>query len=82
MHHLLNFHNLKKTKLFFHLSGLEEYWQKKPAQGTTQLTIHYSNHNQEGGENHQIPYRSPLVLHYAAEWLCFRLFHLINQLHQ
>lgn len=81
-HHLLNFHNLKKTKLSFHLSGMEEYWLQQPTKGTTQLTIHYSNHNQEGRETHQIPYRSPLVVPHAAEWLSFRLFHLINQLHQ
>lgn len=81
-HHLIHFNSIKKTKLHFHLSGLDEYWQQQPATGSVQLTIHYSNHTQEGGESHQIPYRSPLVVHYAAEWLSFRLFHLINQLHQ
>lgn len=82
MNHLVRFHNQGKTSLYFHLSGLEEYWTKEPPKGTTQVIIHYRNHNQEGGETHQIPYRSPLVLSYAAEWLSFRLFHLINQLHQ
>ena len=82
IHHLLKFNGLIKTKLFFHLSGLEEYWSKQGPTGTTQLVIHYSNQSQEGGETHHIPYRSPLVIHYAAEWLSFRLFHLINQLHQ
>lgn len=80
--HLINFHGLKRTKLFFHISGLNDYWKQLPKNGYTQLTIHYSNHSQEGGETHQIPYRSPLVTYYAAEWLSFRLFHLINQLHQ
>ncbi|MFI4918221.1 MAG: competence/damage-inducible protein A [Legionellales bacterium] len=80
--HLLYFHNLQKTKLHFHLSGLDEYWSQQPATGSTQVTIHYSNQNQEGGETHELPYRSPSVVPYAAEWLSFRLFHLINQLHQ
>lgn len=80
--HLLNFNSIKRTKLYFHLSGLDEYWSQQTANGTTQLIIHYSNNNQEGGETHQIPYRSPSVLYYAAEWLSFRLFHLIDQLHQ
>lgn len=80
--HLVHFHNLQETNLYFHLTGLEEYWSQQATKGTTQLTIHYRNHNQEGGETHEIPYRSPLVVHHAAEWLCFRLFHLINQLHQ
>ena len=82
VHHLINFSSLNKTRLSFHLSGLEEYWSKKPAKGQTQLIIHYSNENQEGGETHLIPYRSPSVVPHAAEWLSFRLFHLINQLHQ
>ncbi|TAL65251.1 MAG: competence/damage-inducible protein A, partial [Legionella sp.] len=79
---LINFHGLEKTRLSFHLSGLSEYWQQQPITGFSQLMVHYSNQEQEGGETHEIPYRSPLVLYYAAEWLSFRLFHLINQLHQ
>jgi molybdopterin-biosynthesis enzyme MoeA-like protein len=81
-HHLINFNNLEDTNLYFHLTGMEEYWRPEPAKGSTQLTIHYSNQNQQGGERHQIPYRSSLVVYHAAEWLSFRLFHLINQLHQ
>lgn len=82
LHHLLNFNDLKKKALYFHITGLEDYWQQKTSTGTTQLTIQYSNHNQQGKETHTIPYRSPAVLEYAAEWLSFRLFHLIDQLHQ
>lgn len=81
-HHLLNFNSLEKTELSFHLRGLKEYWSAEPVKGQTQLTIHYHNQNQEGGETHLIPYRSPSVVAHAAEWLSFRLFHLINQLHQ
>ncbi|MCL5272992.1 MAG: competence/damage-inducible protein A [Gammaproteobacteria bacterium] len=80
--HLFNFHQMQSTNVHFHLKGLDEYWQQQPGKHTTLLTINYSNQNQEGGETHQIPYRSPLVVYYAAEWLSFRLFHLINQLHQ
>jgi len=80
-HHLINFHQLNQNKLSFHLSGLEDYWTQQQATGQTQLVIHYSNHQQEGGETHFIPFRSSLVVFYAAEWLSFRLFHLINQLH-
>lgn len=82
VHHLINWHGLAQTKLHFHLSGLDDYWSKQPSMSTTQLIIHYSNQDQEGGETHTMPFRSPLVVHYAAEWLSFRLFHLINQLHQ
>ena len=79
--HLLNFNGMIKTKIFFQLNGLEEYWNQQTPKGKTQLTIHYSNQNQEGGETHEIPFRSPLVILYAAEWLSYRLFHIINQLH-
>jgi nicotinamide-nucleotide amidase len=81
-HHLLNFHSMNKRSLFFHLQGLTEYWSGQPASGQTQLTIRYGNQNQEGDETHTIPFRSPSVVSYAAEWLSFRLFHLIKQLHQ
>lgn len=79
---LIKFNGLVKTKLFFHITGLEEYWSKQKPTGSTQLIIDYSNQEQTGRETHTIPFRSPLVVHYAAEWLSFRLFHLINQLHQ
>lgn len=81
LQNLVYFHNSKPTTLNFHLSGLDEYWSQQTTKGTSHLVIQYSNQNQEGGEKHEIPYRSPLVIHYAAEWLSFRLFHLINQLH-
>ncbi|MFI4962978.1 MAG: competence/damage-inducible protein A, partial [Legionellales bacterium] len=79
---LVYFNNLKKTKLQFHLSGLDEYWSDQPSKGSTQVVIHYKNQTQQGGETHELPYRNALVIHYAAEWLSFRLLHLINQLHE
>ncbi|MDI1351221.1 MAG: competence/damage-inducible protein A [bacterium] len=81
VHHLINFNGAVNNKLSFTLSGLEEFWSKQVTKGQTQVIIHYRNQKQEGGETHLIPYRSPLVVNHAAEWLSFRLFHLINQLH-
>ncbi|BCA94201.1 competence protein [Legionella antarctica] len=82
VHHLLNFHSTNKSTLSFHLSGLAEYWSQQPVKAQTQLTIQFNNHIKQGRETHLIPYRSPSVLFHAVEWLSFRLFHLINQLHQ
>jgi len=79
---LLNFHGQNKTKMLFHVRGLEEYWSQQPSKGFTQLSIHYNNQEKEGSETHLIPYRTSLVVDLAAEWLSFRLVHLINQLHQ
>ncbi|QMT61156.1 molybdopterin-binding protein [Legionella sp. PC997] len=82
IHHLLHFSGLHQNMLYFHIRGLTEYWQQQPTNGTTQLIIDYSNHYQKGRETHNIPYRNVSVVEHAAEWLCCRLFHLINQLHQ
>lgn len=78
---LVYFHKVDHTTLHFHLSGLEEYWSQKGPLGSSHLLIHYTNQNEEGGEKHEIPYRNPMVLNYAAEFLSFRLFHLLNHLH-
>ena len=80
-HGLIHCHQHKDSNMHFYLHGLNEYWLGQQPQGKTQVTIHYGNPHQEGKETHHLPYRSPLVVHYAAEWLSFRLFHLINQLH-
>ncbi|GGI85238.1 competence/damage-inducible protein A [Legionella impletisoli] len=77
--HKLTFHE-RESRLHFYISGLQEYWENITS-SNTQLTIKYQNDGQQGSETHEIPYRSPLVLEYATEWLCFRLLHLINQLH-
>lgn len=81
MYDLLNFSGLKTTTPYFHITGLTDYWQKKPITGTTQLTIHYNMGKEQGSETHTLPYRTPSVLEHAAEWSSFRLFHFINQLH-
>jgi nicotinamide-nucleotide amidase len=80
---LVNFHEAKNPGLYFRLQGLKEYWtEQQPHGGTTSVSITYTSANGSGSETHELPYRSPMVIHYAAEWLSFRLFHLINQLHQ
>jgi nicotinamide-nucleotide amidase len=81
-HPWLNFHDIGDSNtLFFHVSGLKEYWEQQSG-SITDITIKYHNDIEHGSETHQMPYRSPLVIEYAAEWLSFRLFHLIDQLHQ
>ncbi len=82
-YHKLIFHNKNNTaELYFHLSGLQEYWSQQEDKITTSITIKYHNDIEHGSETHQIPYRGPHVVYYAAEWLSFRLLHLIDQLHQ
>ncbi|CDZ77724.1 Exported protein 10 [Legionella massiliensis] len=81
----VKFYPYEQAELHFHLRGLKEYWSGEGKTGKTQLSIEYKNNRlsgKESHESHELPFRSPLVVHYAAEWLSFRLFHLINQLHQ
>ncbi|STX39258.1 competence/damage-inducible protein A [Legionella feeleii] len=79
----LKFYDSPDAKVHFHLQGLKEYWEQKPAANAkSELLIRYQHGNKQGKEEHTISYRSNLVVHFAAEWLSFRLFHLINQLHQ
>lgn len=81
LHHLLHFNNSNRTDIYFHISGLEDYWEQKPINGYTDLRLQYHINQQEGSESYQIPYRTPAVLEYATEWLSFRLLQIINQLH-
>lgn len=81
-HRWLTFHDTdNKHNLYFHITGLKEYWTQQSG-STTDVIIKYNNEIEHGSEMHTIPYRSPLVVDYAAEWLSFRLLHLIDQLHQ
>ncbi|VEG92249.1 competence/damage-inducible protein A [Legionella spiritensis] len=83
-----NYHLLRFTdqpvpeRLHFELNGLVEYWTQNTEQTTTAITINYRYGHKTGEESHELPYRSALVIHLAAEWLCFRLLHLIDQLHE
>ena len=77
----LKFNDEGKSHLYFHLSGLDEYWLHASEAKTTRLTIKYHNDIEHGSETQDIPFRNALVVEYAAEWLCFRLLHLIDQLH-
>lgn len=72
-----------QVQLYFHLTGLDAFWSDTAFHGgDTTITIEYQYKMTHGRETHQIPYRSPLVVDYAAEWLCFRILQLIDQLHQ
>lgn len=77
--------NAASSPLFFHLKGLQDFWAPPSGghtQGKTRVTIDYTVAGQQGSDSHQIPYYSPTVIYYAAEWLSFRMLQLINQLHQ
>lgn len=79
---LIKFHEEKPAATIFHLQGLTEYWTSQPSHGETRVTIRYQHELSSGEESHNLPYRSAMAPLIAAEWLCFRLSHLINQLHQ
>ena len=68
--------------LYFYLSGLEGYWKDQTESTTTEIKIEYKYEDKTGSDTSTLAFRSALVVEYAAELLCFRLVHLINQLHQ
>ncbi len=69
----------KEAEVIFHVTGLKEYWSQQ--EGTsTMLCIDYKNHGIHAHEDHIVPFRSANVVHYATEWICFRLAQIINGL--
>lgn len=67
---------------FFDISGLDAFWKSDSSASTADLMLKYHGFLGYGYECHSVPYRGhALVLHYAAEWLCFRMLHLIDQAH-
>ena len=72
----------KAATFYFHLTGLEGYWEEQTGSTTTDITIDYQCGNKTGSDTSKLAFRSQMVIEYAAELLCFRLVYLINQLHQ
>lgn len=75
----------KEMDLVFKLTGLKEYWLQETGTSTS-IRIDYKeakNHSRSQGieayESHQLPFRSALVVHYAAEWICFRMLEIISK---
>ncbi len=72
---------IKVETIYFHLSGLDDYWLQKTS-AVTQVNIAYHSAFGDGSETHPLAFRNQWVIYHAAEWLSFRLLHLINQLHE
>lgn len=75
-HNLLKFHENPHASLSIHLTGLTAYWLQMPA-STVDITINISYQGTTTQETHTLPYRSALVVHYAAEWICFRVLQIV-----
>ena len=77
--HMLTFHQGSEADFYFEMTGLDAYWDDDKQQTTTDLLIKYHSRENYGYEHHSIPYRGhSLVLHYAAEWISFRMIALIH----
>ena len=79
------FFKKENVDFYFEISGLESYWQQQISTEKLILTLKCTFKNNNVCKSHQedktLPHRSSLVLQHAAEWLSFRIFHLINTLH-
>lgn len=80
-HALISFQAQAGSAPHFHLQGLKEYWQRLPNEGKSAVSLHYHYGKMKHSESHQLPFFSSSVVYFAAEWLSFRLLHIINQLH-
>jgi molybdenum cofactor synthesis domain-containing protein len=70
-----------KTRCYFHASGLQAYWQGASNAGSSDVVLMYRVGEQEGVARYTLPRIGAWTLHTAAEWLCARMFDLINQGH-
>ncbi|GEM_PF-729787 len=93
----VNFHDRSTTGtgLYFEITGLDVFWRQDKEATSADLLMTYSVNGSMGQyseppafakttgfERHSIPYRGhSMVLHYAAEWLSFRILHVIDQIH-
>ncbi|MFC3909571.1 competence/damage-inducible protein A [Legionella dresdenensis] len=75
---VLSFTTHANPDFAFRIDGLQEYWSGQQHGGDTTITITYHLQGEEKQESHTFPYRSVMVVHYAAEWLCYRIYELIN----
>lgn len=77
----LSFSPNPSARLCFKIAGLDAYWNSKDVTSDC-LTMHYQIDDHVGEEQHTVPFRGHAgVLNYAAEWLSFRILHLINEVH-
>lgn len=74
-----------QARFHFELSGVDAFWNGDKEATITDVLMKYDirgEGNKIGFERHSIPFRGhSMVLHYAAEWLSFRMLHLIDQIH-
>lgn len=81
-HNVLSFSKGISCDVQFDLHGIHEYWDETISEnGQSKVSIDFQNQGFIGSEEHSIPYRSTMARQFAAEWLSFRLFHLLKQLH-
>lgn len=72
----------QSAQYYFEISGLDAFWYSNGAALTAEVLMKYDGAQGYGFERHSLPYRGHAwILHSAAEWLSFRMLHLINQIH-
>jgi nicotinamide-nucleotide amidase len=66
---------------FFHASGPDAYWQGASDAGSSDVVLRYRVGEHKGEERYTLSRIGAWTRHTAAEWLCARIFDLINQGH-
>jgi len=73
----LHFQSTSHADWYFHIQGLQEYWQQESEKKTSQISLSYRGKNKENNETHTLPYYSPWVVNAAAEWLAFQIVNIL-----
>ena len=67
---------------YFHASGLEAYWQGESRRNGADVVLTYRLCEEMEGEDHYtLPRMGAWATQTVAEWLSFRIFSLVNQVH-
>lgn len=69
------------SKYYFYASGLDAYWQGVSGAGSSDVVLKYRLGELKGEERYTLSRIGAWTTHTAAEWLCDRIFDLINQGH-
>lgn len=69
----LKFNKANPADVNIEIQGLETYWIHKESKGNAIISFSLKTAEEVKQETHTFFYRSPLVLHYAAEWVSYKI---------
>lgn len=78
-HAFLHFHADENKDLTIKIKGLAAYWTQENQILEVNLDIALTWKGKTQKESHLLQYRSALIIHYAAELACYRIFEMLEK---